>query len=387
MTVWDDLVGQEEVVSVLQRAVAAAGRARTGGPDGHMVHAWLFTGPPGSGRSNAARAFAAGLLCERGTGCGECLACRTALAGSHADVNLVSTQRSQLTVDVARDAVRQAALAPAGGRWQVMVVEDADRLNDSAANALLKSVEEPPARTVWLLCAPTVEDVFPTIRSRCRTLTLRTPPADAIAGYLVDQEQVAESVALFAARAAQGHIGRARALALNERARIRRRDTLAIAGRLHDLGDCLESATTVLDVAEQEAEERAAALRDREIADLESAYGAGTKGVRSTEFAAAKKRLEYDQKQRRKRLVRDSLDRSLLDLCSLYRDVLLTQLGWDGALVNAEMAEQVTTLARSGSATITLRRISAISETREVLGTEAAPALALEALMLRLGQS
>ena len=210
MSVWDDLVGQQHIVDQLKATVSGADAALRGESGTGMTHAWLFTGPPGSGRSTAARAFAAALQCERG-GCGECLACRTALAGSHADVTVIVTEESQLRVGAIRQYVRSAALSPAGRRWQVMIVEDADRLNEKAADALLKSIEEPPPRTVWLLCAPTVEDVEPTIRSRCRALVLRTPSTAEVAGYLESRDDVPSAVASFAARVSQGHIGRARA--------------------------------------------------------------------------------------------------------------------------------------------------------------------------------
>jgi DNA polymerase-3 subunit delta' len=200
VTVWDGLVGQRAVTEVLRGAVAGRG----------MTHAWLFTGPPGSGRSNAAVAFAAALQCER-QGCGECQACRTVLASSHPDVTIVRTERLSIGVDDVRDLVRRAALAPVGARWQVMVVEDADRLTDPACNALLKAIEEPTERTVWLLCAPTSEDVLPTIRSRCRHLALTTPTPVDVAAFLVRTEGVAEALAAYTARASQGHIGRARA--------------------------------------------------------------------------------------------------------------------------------------------------------------------------------
>ncbi len=245
---WRDLVGQGELVGQLEDAVRGAEVARQGGPTSSMTHAWLFTGPPGSGRSNAARAFAAALLCDRG-GCGECLSCRTALSGSHADVTLVVTEQSVITVGVARETVRQAALAPAGSRWQIMIVEDADRLHERAADALLKSIEEPPPRTVWLLCAPTIEDVAPTIRSRCRSLVLRTPPTVDVAAHLVSRDGVSEGIAMFAARASQGHIGRARALAVDETARNRRREVLRIPGQLSDLGSCMTAAANLVDAA------------------------------------------------------------------------------------------------------------------------------------------
>ena len=215
-SVWSRLVGQRPVIGTLRRAVA-----------GEMTHAWLFTGPPGSGRSNAALAFAAALQCEQG-GCGECQACRTALAGSHADVSVTRTEKLSIGVDDVRNLVRRASLAPAGNRWQIMVVEDADRLTEPAANALLKSIEEPTDRTVWLLCAPTVEDVLPTIRSRCRLVVLSTPSPDDVASFLVHREGIPEGVATFAARASQGHIGRARALAKDEQTRNRRREVVSI---------------------------------------------------------------------------------------------------------------------------------------------------------------
>jgi len=206
MTVWDGLVGQRRTIQALRTAAGGHG----------MSHAWLFTGPPGSGRSNAAMAFAAALQCERPggveAGCGECHSCRTALAGTHADVSVMRTEKLSIGIDEARDLVRRSALSPAGPGWQVLVVEDADRLTDPAGNALLKAVEEPSRRTVWMLCAPTVEDVLPTVRSRARHVTLSTPTAAEVAQFLVDQG-AEPAVAATAARASQGHIGRARALA------------------------------------------------------------------------------------------------------------------------------------------------------------------------------
>jgi hypothetical protein len=162
VTVFDDLVGQEAAVEVLARAARAAADRLAGGSGDGMTHAWLLTGPPGSGRSTAARAFAAALLCERG-GCGQCPACHTARTGTSADVDVVATSQLSIGVDAARALVARAARTPIGGRWQVVVIEDADRLTDSAANALLKAIEEPTPRTVWVLCAPGLEDVLPTV--------------------------------------------------------------------------------------------------------------------------------------------------------------------------------------------------------------------------------
>jgi DNA polymerase-3 subunit delta' len=399
-SVWDELIGQPHVVETLSTAVNGAGvvlagggrsaepaanRATQGSPDviAAMTHAWLFTGPPGSGRSNAARAFAAALLCDDG-GCGGCKPCRTALAGTHPDVIVVVSDQSQIKVDPMRELVRQAALAPAGGRWQVIVVEDADRLNDKAADALLKSLEEPAPRTVWLLCAPTVEDVLPTIRSRCRTVVLRTPPPAAVASYLMSRDGIPEAVAAYAARASQGHIGRARALARDEPTRIRRRDVLRIPTQLVDLGSCMTCAANLVDAATEEGQPRAAALEAVELADLDAGYGTGARGAKGAGFAPALKELQRNQKQRSKRFVRDALDRSLLDLASFYRDVLTVQLGAQAPLVNEEDREAVASMARRSTGESSVRRIAAIFATREALQGEVAAPLALESLMIAL---
>jgi DNA polymerase-3 subunit delta' len=383
MSVWDDLVGQSELIAQLRRSVEAADAALRGSATSGMTHAWLFTGPPGSGRSNAARAFAAALLCPD-HGCGQCLSCRTALAGSHADVTLVITEQSVHKVDEMRELVRQAALAPAGQRWQIVVMEDADRLNDRSADALLKSIEEPPPRTVWLLCAPTVEDVVPTIRSRCRSLVLRTPPIAAVADFLQRRDGVSEAVAVFAARASQGHIGRARALALDEATRNRRREVLRVPSQLVDLGSCMTCAANLVDAATEEAEPRAQRLDARELAGLESAYGVGSRGVKVSGFAVAQKDLQKGQRQRSKRFVRDALDRSLLDLASFYRDVMAVQIGSTGDLVNEEMRPDVESMARATSGEDSAQRLTAIFAAREALEGEVAPVLALESLMISL---
>lgn len=383
VTVWDELVGQGDVVTSLRQSVTGADRALRGEHAAAMTHAWLFTGPPGSGRSTAARAFAAALQCADG-GCGGCLACRTALAGSHADVTRVVTDQSVIKVDEVRELVRRSALAPAGSRWQIVIIEDADRLTDPAADALLKSIEEPPPRTVWLLCAPTVEDVVPTIRSRCRTLVLRTPSAAAVADHLVRRDGVPESLAAFAARASQGHIGRARALALDESTRNRRREVLRIPSQLSDLGSCMTCAANLIDAANEEAQPRISALDAKELADLELSYGAGTRGVKSTGYSAAQKELGRSQKQRAKRMVRDALDRSLLDLASFYRDVVAVQLGTGARLVNAELRQEVDTMSRRTTGEGSARRLDAIFAAREALSGEVAPILACESLMISL---
>lgn len=373
MTVWADLVGQDRVVEVLRRAVAGDAHA--------MTHAWLITGPPGSGRSNAARAFAAALQCERG-GCGECSACRTSLSGAHPDVTLVRTEQLSIGVDEVRDLVRRAAMSPTLGRHQVIVVEDADRVTERGADALLKSIEEPAARTVWLLCAPTPDDVVVTIRSRCRRVELATPGAAAVAELLVRRDGVPADLAEFAARVAQGHIGRARMLARNEAARARRAELLQLPGRLTSLSACLTAAAGLVEAAAAEASGTTGELDAREKAELSEALGFGTKGARPRNAQAALRDLEEQQKARAKRLQRDALDRVLTELTTYYRDVLLIQTGVAAELINADLRAEIETMARRDPPEATLRRIDAILACREALEGNVAPLLAMESLLV-----
>jgi DNA polymerase III subunit delta' len=373
MTVWDSLVGQQRTVGPLQQAATGKG----------MSHAWLFTGPPGSGRSNAAVAFAAALQCEAG-GCGTCHACHTVLGGSHADVAVVRTQKLSIGVDEVRELVRRAALTPMGDRWQIMIVEDADRLTEQACNALLKAIEEPTDRTVWMLCAPTVEDVLPTIRSRCRLVTLATPTAEQVAEFLRSQG-VDPELATYAARASQGHIGRARALAFDDAVRERRRDVVTIPARLTSLGRCMSAATRLAEVTKAEADAITSDLDAREKTDLDTTYGVVERGRRPREYAPALRDLEKSQKTRAKRRHLDMVDRGLMDLISVYRDAIALQTGAPGALVNEDIRSDVAEVARLSTPELNLRRISWVFAAREqMLEFNVPVALALESMMVAL---
>jgi DNA polymerase-3 subunit delta' len=371
--VFDDLVGQQAVVERLRLAVA-----------GDMTHAWLFTGPPGSGRSNAAIAFAAALQCENG-GCGACHSCHEVEVGTHPDVRITRTEKLSIGVDEVRDLVRSSALAPSGDRYQVMIVEDADRLTEQAANALLKAIEEPTVRTVWLLCAPTVEDVLPTIRSRTRLVVLATPSSADVAAFLVRRDQVDEQTAVHAARASQGHIGRARALARDEDTRNRRRQVVQFPVRLTNLGACMKAATTLHDLAKEEADAITGQHDAREREELDRAYGVVERGRRPREYAPALRDLEKSQKTRAKRRHLDVVDRGLMDLVSVYRDALTMQLGARTEVVNEEIRGEVEQLARTTTAEDNLRRIDAVFVAREqMLEFNVPPMLALESLMVGL---
>ena len=374
-SVWDSLVGQRRTVESLRAAASGHG----------MSNAFLFTGPPGSGRSNAAVAFAAALQCEeQPPGCGSCHSCHTVLAGSHADVTVVRTERLSLGVDEVRDLVRRSALSPVGRRWQVMIVEDADRLTDQAANALLKAIEEPTERTVWMLCAPTVEDLLPTIRSRCRLVVLTTPSPDEVAEFLSRVDGVEAALASYCARASQGHIGRARALARDEGARHRRMEVVSIPARLTNLAACMNAAANLVETTQEEADLMTGELDSRERADLDASYGVVERGRRPREYAPALAALERAQKARAKRRHLDVVDRSLMDLVSVYRDAIALATG-GGALVNEELRRDVETIVRSSTPELNLRRIGWVFDAREqMLEFNVPVALAVESLMVAL---
>jgi DNA polymerase III subunit delta' len=378
VSVFDDLAGQEAVVAQLQDALA-----------GGMTHAWLFTGPPGSGRSVAARAFAAALLCPFG-GCGTCPSCRQVRAGTHADLLLVRPEGLSYGVRQTRELVLRAAGAPSGGRWLVVLFEDADRCTEQAANALLKAIEEPAPRTVWLLCAPSAEDLVTTIRSRCRVMTLRVPPSSAVAQVLVARDGVSPSVALDAARAAQGHIGRARRLATDSGAAARRAAVLALPGQATSLGPALAAAASLVKTAEDEAKSVTEELDEPEREALRRAFGEGStgKGVAKAMrgMAGALKDLEDRQKSRATRVKRDTLDGALLELAAFYRDVLMMQLGADVEFANSDRLDELRRLAALAGPEATLRRIQAIMRCRERLTLNVAPLLAVEEMAISLSR-
>ncbi|ONK13071.1 DNA polymerase III subunit delta' [Streptomyces sp. MP131-18] len=399
MTVWEDLVGQDRVTEQLTAAardahayVAAVDSGAEPDLSGSaMTHAWLFTGPPGSGRATAARAFAAALQCTSPDlalggrpGCGFCDGCHTTLVGTHADVDVIRTDLLTIGVKETRDLVRRAQLSPAGGRWQVIVLEDADRLTEGAGNVLLKAVEEPAPRTVWLLCAPSGEDALPTIRSRCRHLALRTPPVAAVADVLVRRDGIEPDVARAAAHATQGHIGRARRLATDAEARGRRAAVLKLPERLTDVGGCLRAAQELVDAAAADAKQLAEELDEKETEELRAALGAaeGKRLPRGT--AGAMKELEDRQKRRATRTQRDALDLALTDLAGFYRDVLARQFGSSVALAGGESAEAVERVAVATGPEQTLRRMEAILDCRRALDRNVAPLLAVEAMTVAL---
>jgi DNA polymerase-3 subunit delta' len=385
--IWEALIGQPDALNKLTKAVADAELIRRGESGPGMTHAWLITGPPGSGRSTAATAFAAALVCPL-NGCGQCQVCRMAPVGGHPDVHIITPSGLSNGVDEARELVRLSSLAPIDSPWRVIVVEDADRLTVQAFDSLLKSLEEPTPHTVWVLCAPSVEDVLPTIISRTRHLSLRTPTTTDVRDLLINSYSVDPAMAAFAARASQGHIGRARGLALEEASRLRRQSDLRTVFNLRDVPSCVNAAGALVASATEAANTRSDSLDTREDEQLKASFGIeeGTRVTGSSKkmVDAAKKQLLATQKTRRKRMIRDEVDRSLVDLLGLYRDVLLIQLGSDLELINQEMRPQLEQLATRGSAADSTRILETIEYTRKSVGANTPPLLAVEALMITI---
>jgi DNA polymerase-3 subunit delta' len=404
MSVFDALIGQDAAVTELSRAARAAADVVAGRPvqPGAMTHAWLFTGPAGSGRSVAARALAAAVQCDNAEpgliggdagptepGCGHCSSCRSVLSGGHPDVRSIVPEGLSIGVNEMRAVVGMSARRPSLGRWQVVVIEDADRLTEGAANALLKAIEEPADRTIFLLCAPSThpEDVIVTIRSRCRLVSLRIPPAAAIAKVLV-ADGIEPATAEWAAQASQGHVGRARRLARDDEARRRRAAVLAIPATLTSLNACFEAAEHLVRAAEAEARALTDELDGTETEDLKVALGAGGTGKgaagASRGTAGVIKELEKRQKSRATRLQRDALDRALVDLASFYRDVLLVQAGAEVPAAHPDFAVDVSTVARSIDQTGALSRLDEVLACRTAIDLNVKPKIAVEAMTAAL---
>lgn len=373
MSVWARVVGQPAVVDQLLTAAAAESPG----------HAWLVVGPAGSGRSVAALAFTATLQCLHRSGCGECTACREVLGRTHPDVTTVTTEGLSLGVKGMRSLVPVALSSPSVGRHRVIVIEDADRLTEQAANVLLKPLEEPAAATVFLLCAPSTTDVLPTLRSRCRVAALQLPSIDEVASML-EGEGVHREQAVFAAAAAQGHVGRARRLARDQGARDRRAAVLRLPQQLTSVSSALAAAAELVRAAGDEASAESGERDAVETAALRAALGIGVRGVSARGTAGPVRELEAGQRSRATRARRDVLDRALVDLAAWYRDVLVVQLDGGVREVHSDQTAVVATLARAISPESTLRCIEAVLACREAIAANVAPLLACEAMALAL---
>jgi DNA polymerase-3 subunit delta' len=378
MNVFSALIGQDHIVEQLSRAVQVA---KSGESSQAMTHSWLFVGPPGSGRSNAAVAFAASLVCEE-NGCGICIDCTTVLASTHVDVERFNPTGLSIKADEVRELISRSSWSPSVGGWRIVIIEDADRLTETAANALLKTIEEPESHTVWLLCAPTLSDVPVTIRSRCRHVQLRTPSTKRVEEFLLNTTKVYANTAAFSARVSQGHIGRARYIATNQDAQLRRKEVLALPLSLKDIDSCFKAAQRLVNIAEEQAENENSERDALELKELQDAYQGTGRGLISG-GAKAIKDLEKEQKSSTTRSIRDNIDASLLDIATFYRDVLVVQSA-SKEILNVDLAEEITNYARTTSGRRTLEQIDLVLTARTNLSRNAATLATLEALFCAL---
>lgn len=372
--VWDELLGQPEAIEQLQKAVAQKSQG--------VHHAWLFTGPAGSGRSLMARAFAAALQCESG-GCGKCQQCTLTFADAHPDVNLLATERVQISIDEVRQLVSRSTTSSSTGEYRIAIIEDADRMTERTSNVLLKALEEPEEKTIWMLCAPSVADLLPTIRSRTRNVVLRLPSEEEVAQLLMQRDGVEKNLALASARQAQNHVGMARRLATSQEARARRTETLREIAGINNLSKAMMAAEHLLGVAKRDAQALSDERDASERTNLLRAYGLTEQDKLPPNLRAEFKALEENQKRRNTRALRDGIDRIFTDAESFFRDILSLQLGAGVELTNSEFEAELLERANSSSAQGTIEILDAITEARTRLAANVRDLLVLEALCTR----
>ncbi|MEN9730772.1 MAG: hypothetical protein RL488_82 [Actinomycetota bacterium] len=373
--IWHEMAGQEEAVA----QVALAVKKRDEG----VFHSWLITGPPGSGRSNLALAFAAALQCPD-QGCGTCHSCTLAKAGTHPDITVLSTDKVQITVAEIRELVKSAAFGSAMGKFKILIIEDADRMQATASNILLKTLEEPPANTIWILCAPSEVDMLPTIRSRVRRVGLKVPSVDDVAKLLIERDGIAPKLARQAAAEAQSHVGMARRLAISPEARARRRETLVAAIKIVDVTDAVIASDKWLDLARKDAAALSKERDEEEKAALLHSIGLTPADTIPPALRSEFKALDEAQKRRSNRSLRDALDRIFVDLLALYRDVLSLQLGGGVELVNEDLTTEIVDLAKNSTSPKTIAKLDAIEAARLRIGRNVREATVLDALAASL---
>jgi DNA polymerase-3 subunit delta' len=371
MSVWDELLGQPEAIEQLQKAVT---QKQSG-----LHHAWLFTGPAGSGRSLLARAFAAALQCEQ-DGCGKCQQCTLAMADAHPDINLLATEKVQISIDEVRQLVSRSSTSSSVGEYRIAIIEDADRMTERTSNVLLKALEEPEVNTIWMLCAPSVADLLPTIRSRTRNVVLRLPSIEEVAALLVQRDGVPQDLALTSARQAQNHVGMARRLATSQEARARRSETMREIAGITNLSKSMVAAEHLLSVAKRDAQALSEERDSKERANLLRAYGLSETDKLPPNLRAEFKALEENQKRRNTRALRDGIDRIFTDAESFFRDIMALQLSAGVELTNPELESELLERANSTTALQTIEILDSVAQARVRLAANVRDLLVLEAL-------
>lgn len=352
--VFRDVVSQPEAVDQLLGAIQN---------ESEVHHAWLFTGPPGSGRSQLALAYAAALLCADG-GCGSCNSCQMIQSKNHPDVQVLNTDRVLISIDEVTEFIEKSIQMPAIGKYRIMVIEDADRMSERTSNLLLKSLEEPPKGTIWMICAPSEADLLPTIRSRVRRVQLKVPTVEAVAQLLVEKYGIGVELAQQSAAQAQSHVGMARRLASNAGARDRRSQALKAVLSITDIPSAIAVSEVLAKLAESDGAQLTAEQDEAERKELFLSLGVSEESKLNPSSRAQLRRLEESQKRRATRSKRDGLDRILIDLMGLYRDVLTVQLGAGEPLINVDLVQEITKLANESTQAQSIHNIEEIEKVR-----------------------
>ena len=381
MSVWDSIIGQQAVTDML--SAVAAGDPRK------ITQSWLICGPPGSGRSNMARAFAAALESpDHGQGDEPTRAARHVLAGTHPDVTVLATDKVTIGIDEVRELITVSEQMPSTAPWRIIIIEDVDRMLERTTNVLLKEIEEPAEHCIWLLCAPSAQDVLPTIRSRTRIVNLAVPQPAAVAQFLENEVGVDEHIAKRAARLAQGHIGIAKLYATEERVMSERDELVVGVLNLNRASDAVLLAGQLNAAAKTQAEDDVNRQAEAAQADFRRVNGLGEKDrippkLRAAYNALAKK---DDLKRRATRRSRDVLDRALNSIASVYRDVSVLQNNAEDSvgLINLENRSAITELAARVPRSFAVQCLDQVALARKRLAGNGSPVLVFEALFCSL---
>jgi DNA polymerase-3 subunit delta' len=304
--------------------------------------------------------------------------------GSHPDVTVLATEKVIISIEEIRSLVAASYFGGSISKYQIMIIEDADRMAERSSNVLLKTLEEPPAGTIWILCAPSEADMLPTIRSRVRRVALKQPSSQTVADLLVARDGISPSLALQVAAEAQGHIGMALRLATSTDARARRKETLVAAMQIDSIPKAMFTAERWLELARKDADALTAEKDTEEKTALLATLGIPEGGTVPPALRADIKALEEGQKRRATRSLRDGIDRILVDLMSLYRDVLIVELGAEAELVNADLRSQIVELAATSTASEVITKLEALAEARVRISSNVRDLMVLESLAVAL---
>lgn len=381
MSVWDSLVGQKPVIDMLSRIAQ--------GDPSQITQSWLICGPPGSGRSNMARAFAAALESpDRGMSAEPTRVTQQVLAGTHPDVTVLTTNKVTIGIDQVREIITTSEQMPATAPWRIIIIEDVDRMLERTTNVLLKEIEEPAEHCIWLLCAPSAQDVLPTIRSRTRIVNLAVPSTQAVAGFLTSTTNVEPKVAQRVARLAEGHIGIAKLYATDERVMSDRDELVVGVLNLARASDAVLLAGNLIDNAKAQAEADANRITAGQEAEFRRINGLAPSDRIPPKLRGAFNQIakKDDVKRLVTRRTRDVLDRALNSIASIYRDVAVLQNNAEDSvgLINLENRSSITELSvrlnRAGAVT----RLDEVAHARKRLAGNGNPLLVFESLFCAL---